>query len=425
MDSNSELPADYHQHNGGKRQSYDEMRRDIQGAQLPYSIVLGESLFSKQKFGDPFELVRPVEHDLTNRAFNWQRSVVRDGGYWRGSFTLEAQRRSEDHEEREWERILVNGFYNWLGNHVEEEYLGGGNALTWRGFVYSITMSAGNSVRRRSYEKIANKVYIRGKPDEATGIKPILASPQDNESILRYGLIEEEIKLVGDDPAMALQQANNHLKRFSTPPIDHISRINLPDTIRLEIEVVGYIHTAGWRLVFHYNKDTTSSYSAMIRNLLNTYCDFLSVENILSFGMTTGNEFDAKTPWEIINTLVEAGAAPIGAIERPLITYWVNEDHGVEMEAVDLTQPDYFIMDGGQWKTRLNEPLTILARKMRPGVVEDTAFPSSSPTVTNLFPRETMSYVYEVRVDSDGKPNWRGESIHEAEMIQVLEESGG
>ncbi len=421
--------TDYHLHNGGSRKSYDEQRRDIQGAQLPYSLVLGESILSRNNINDPFERIRPITHDLTNRALDWQRSIVRDGGYWRGSFTLEAQRRSQDHLEREWAQIIVDAFYNWLGSHVEEEYLGGaGNSQTWRGFVYSVTMSAGNSTRRRSYEKIVNRVIIRGQAPEGSDIKPVLANEEDIDSILRYGLIETEIDFVGDleEPnaaAMAVQQAKNHLKKYSTPPIDFVTRVNLPNTIRLEVEVVGYVHTAGWRMLFDY-EGNDRDYGSITRDLLTNYCDYLSVtpNSILNFGMSTENTFDAETPWEVINKFVEAGAAPIGNTERPLITYWVNDDGEVFMEAVDLTQPDYFIMDGGQWKTRLNEPTTIQARKMRPGVVEDTAFPASSPTVTNLFPRETMGYVYEIRVDSDGKPNWRGESIHEAEMVQVLEE---
>jgi len=81
---------------------------------------------------------------LTTKARDWKRSTRANGGFWKGTFTVEGT----DEEKLDY-------FYTWLGSHVVER---AGGMTTWEGMVFEMDLNHYGVRRRVSLDDMFNSV---------------------------------------------------------------------------------------------------------------------------------------------------------------------------------------------------------------------------------------------------------------------------
>src|SRR3990167_7444227 len=146
-------------------------------------------------YGTPY-----FARNISQEALNWRRSIRRDGGYWMGSFTIDA------------DPIYMGKFFNeYLGFHLEE--IAGGK--TWEGLIYEMDLTINGITRRRSLDMLYN--YVQVKYNDETDTNQESTASSNAASLARYGRREEFLLLDNYPQAAAEQQRDAFLKENAWP----------------------------------------------------------------------------------------------------------------------------------------------------------------------------------------------------------------
>lgn len=411
------------------------------------NLHLFESLLSRTNLTDPFPTSGGAHRlNVEEYAEDWSRSIVRNGGFWQGKFTLSTEER-DDADPLDGSEI-EDLFYNGLGLHLEEEDAG---SVSWEGYVHEVYLSTGNSQMMRSYSDIYNHLTAVDSDGNT------LAVAENIESQLRYGKICKEVKVntnkCFDTPVTIQDQLNNLLAKTAWPYVKHVSRISATSESKLEMRVCGYAHTLAWqpacvdiKKVFGTTIDTqklidyiTAWGDSILFNpapLLGGAIEIIDLIEYLvgqspyiSIGhLETSNQFIngeyCGTPLSIFDELIELGGlTPSGAL-APYWRWYVGIGRLLYWERIDTETPEYLLQGAGEWSAL--DGGIVSPWRMWPAVVEDMAFPTATAEAGSVFPRSTMFYVDEVTTTNrqgtpDGETSWRSEKLEEANKIQIIE----
>jgi hypothetical protein len=340
---------------------------------------------------------------LEGKVQNWRRSIRALGGPWQGSFTLEGDLAE-----------LQAFFYRYLGAHLEERE----GRVTWDGLVYEMELTAAGVTRRRSLEKLSNRV--QASYTDTSGNEQTTAWASNSYSTTRYGQKDEIITLSGGQYAAATAQGyrDTYLAEREWPWARSTSIRNDDSPARLVVSVCGYIFTANWRYVTAAD-DGTGNIDAWISDILSTDCEFLSEgaldANTLQVKRTLAND---KRAWELMKELTGLGDGT-----DPWRLY-ANPGRTVRYEKID-TDPRYYLRRGGVY-TRVGNREVANPWLVQPGVFRDAEYPvrrseGGAPWLSDV--RDI--WVEEVEVGQESglqlKP---GDDYSDAELMAAVQEYG-
>lgn len=410
------------------------------------NLHLFESLLSRANLTDPFPTSGAHRLNVEEYTEDWSRSIVRNGGFWQGKFTLSTEDRDDADPLDKSE--IEDLFYNGLGLHLEEEDAG---SVSWEGYVHEVYLSTGNSQMMRSYNDINN--HLTAVDNDGN----ILAISENIDSQLRYGKICKEIKVKTnkcfDSTSTIQEQLDNLLAKTAYPYTKHVSRIAATTESKLEVRVCGYAHTLAWQPACLEIKDvfgTTIDTQRLIdyiaewrdSNLFNPApllgsaieltdlvrylvenSPHISEGNIEVSNQLINGEY-CDTALSIFDDLIELGGlSPTGSL-APYWRWYVGIGRYLYWERINTETPEYLIQGTGEWSA--SDGSVISPWRMWPATVDDMAFPTTTAEQGSVFPRSTMFYVDEVTVTQrngtpDGSPSWRSEKLEEADKIQIVE----
>lgn len=397
-------------------------------------LLLYDSLLSRPALDAPFDTAN-FYMDLTQHINDWKRNIKRQGGLWQGSFSMHSD--APDDTVDVDRNTLINLFYNALGWHVEEHTAG---VLTWEGYISELYLKTGNTEMVLSYNGLVNHIVAKDSNGD------IVADMMDEESVLRYGLIEEEITIQSVTNQTASQQVENYLRCHAWPRPKPVSRIDPTPHVELQVRVNGYIHTAAWRLMdldilssyratigcddfIEYVKNycgqigfdpeiymaITAPYNWIIQYVLDNYCDYLTPGNIQHNGLYKRGKLEGS-PLDVFMDLADDGGAFVNGVKRPFWRLFAEIGREVHFEPIETNQPDYLLNDSGEWRDIANNQVSDFWA--RPATLEDTTFPVDTQMPGCVFPRNTVFYADEVSVSVDGdwnsKLSWRTAALEEA-----------
>lgn len=348
--------------------------------------------------------------NISQEALNWRRSIRRDGGYWTGSFTIDA------------DPIYLGRFFNeYLGYHLEE-FAG---AKTWEGLIYEMDLILNGVTRRRSLDLLYN--YVTVKYNDDSDAEQTSAAESNAASISRFGRREEYLLLDNYPQAAAEQYRDTFLKEFGWPWA-RVVGVKLgkrnpayKSDNRLDVTVAGYIYTANWR--FETAGDgTTDDVSTWISEIVTTDCEFLQTGGIAA--NTTQVKKDTNMPeraWDVIAELTDLGGLDAYSFAVPY-RFYVDNDRRAFYEQIN-TSPLYSIRDG-QMYTGPGGNTLASPWKVRPGVVRDFDYPGRLTEIDAWLEDGRDFYVSEVEFgDGFAYPVLKTDYFEESEALAAQQEN--
>lgn len=341
---------------------------------------------------------------LGNRVKNWRRSTRLNGGPWQGSFTLEGDLGD-----------LQDFFYRRLGYHLEERE----GRVTWEGMIYEMELTVNGVSRRRSLDKLVNRV--QDSYTDTAGNAQTTAWATNADSIARYGQKDDIATLSGGQYAAATAQSHRdvYLVERAWPwarPAAIRDRANLPSLV---VSVCGYIFTANWRYVTAADGGT-GNIEAWISDILSTDCEYLSEgildTNALQVKRTLNN---SERGWDLLKEL-----AGLGDGTDPWRLY-AEIGRTVRYKPIDVT-PLYYLR-GGNAYTRVGGREPVSPWHVQPGIVRDAEYPLHRAEVGSPWLEDVRDiFIAEVEVGQESglqlKP---GDEYSDAELSAAYAEFGG
>lgn len=370
-----------------------------------YSLVIKESILSRDELTDPVKVDSAVLADVSLMAFDWNRFTVRKGGFWEGSFIL-----STDPPEgvlptsRD---LILELFYEKLGAHVQELGIAEDNDPSWEGYIHEMTLAASNTVRIRTYDDLANSLLVVNNGG-------IVGTLQDNDSILRFGEVQKivDAKRIANVGSNILNYLQAYLGNHAWGKPQFLTTIEPTEELTLEITVRGYIQTAAFKyLITTY---TNANWNTVLNTVFGA-CDYLELLRTERNGTLITAEYEDNL-LAIILELLGMGTPP-----KPFWKGICSVKRKVTVEPVFTAVPDYYIGSNGQWTDSPGNDIKIAARQVLPGVVEDTFFPFKSLETANTFGFTNTFYASRVGVDAEGKLQFSTENAYaEIEHVRLV-----
>lgn len=326
--------------------------------------------------------------DITAQAQNWQRSIRLQGGFWQGSFRVQATIAE-----------LTTWFYERLGCHVEER---SGGQTTWEGLIYEMELAAGGVRRRRSLNTLANATACTWQRYDGRTVTTAFAT--NATSIAQYGR-RETVDSVQGDEAAGEQRRNWLLTRqaWANPSAVSVSKNRTSDAV-LDVQVCGYAFTANWRYTSgnYWDGTVEIGLSDWITELIQADCEFLTPGNIRSNTFEKQKVLQQYTVrcWDFLQELVGLGDAS----DQPW-RLWVGPGRRAHYEAI-TTAPRYYLRHDGLFTTA-GERTALNPYLVQPGVVRDLQYPlhRAEPGAFLTDARDIL--VEEVQVGADGAVSLR------------------
>ena len=338
-------------------------------------------------------------------APTWRRSTRRDGGYWRGSFTLTGER----------DRLALF-FHERLGAHIEEKYSG---YKTWEGMVYEMDLTLEGNTRRRSLDLLSN--YVTATYIDTTGDINTSAAAENEASIARYGRREELLTLDGYPQTASEKRRDTWLKENAWPWARPVGALRGMGANQLTVTVCGYVFTSNWR--YATGGATTGNVSAYIADLI-ANCEFLSAgivnENTLQV------KFESSIPSRTYDVISEQ--AGLGDASGNPWRFWVDNDRRANYKLIDTT-PAYYLR-GGELYASAGGSQAAISWTVKPGVARDMNYPISRAEYSGWLPDARDFYIEEVEAGPGGLA-LKTELFEESEILaaqqayeQALEDTG-
>jgi hypothetical protein len=346
--------------------------------------------------------------DISAKASpTWRRSTRRDGGYWRGSFTLTGER----------DRLALF-FHERLGAHVEEKY---GGFKTWEGMVYEMDLTLEGTTRRRSLDLLSN--YVTSTYINTTGDINTSTAAQNETSIARYGRREELLTLDGYPQTASEKRRDTWLKENAWPWARPVGAGEAIGSDQLTVVVCGYVFTANWR--YTAIGDGSIGYaSTYISEMVESDCEFLSAGIINE--NTLGVKKEPSIPSRTYDVISEQ--AGLGDASGNPWRFYVDNDRRANYQMIDTT-PVYYLR-GGRLFASAGGSQEIVPWIVKPGVARDMNYPISRSEYGGWLPDARDFYIEEVEAGPGGL-SLKTELFEESEILaaqqayeQALEDAG-
>lgn len=323
-------------------------------------------------------------NDISEVSIGWSRSIRRNGGYWRGSLTIPADKGIN----------ILKLFDNGMGYHFSERT---GGIVTWEGLIYEMDLIWKGSRHRRSFAEMFNHVNIYYTDETNTSQNSSAA--ENSVSISKYGRREYVDTLTGQPAAVAEQQRDTTLLENSYPNpyfVDHDSGED-----QLILRPHGYIWTANWRYE-SAGDGTTDTVDGWMTEIVQTDCEFLGVGAIASNTKSIKKAHPApKLALDQIADLNDAG------IDGNPTRYYVGNKRRFYYEQISTT-PSYFdaggvlypASEGGKYLEASH--IAAKAWLLKPGVVRFVDYPIASVQYQGWLQQKRDYYMDEVWVTDNG-----------------------
>lgn len=340
-------------------------------------------------------------------APTWRRSIRRDGGYWRGSFTLTGDR----------DRLALF-FHERLAAHIEEKY---GGFKTWEGLVYEMDLTLDGSTRRRSLDLLSN--YVTATYINTIGDINTSTAAQNEASIARYGRREELLTLDGYPQTASEKRRDTWLKENAWPWARPVGALRGMGSDQLTVTVCGYVFTANWRYT-SVGDGTIGYVSTYISEMVETDCEFLTGGTISE--NTLGVKKEASIPSRTYDVISEQ--AGLGDASGNPWRFWVDNDRRANYKMIETT-PSYYLR-GGELYGSAGGSQAAVPWTVKPSVVRDMNYPISRAEYSGWLPDARDFYIEEVEAGPGGLA-LKTELFEESEILaaqqayqQALEDSG-
>lgn len=316
--------------------------------------------------------------DVTNIAKNWKRSIRLQGGFWQGSFEIEADT-----------PVLQDWFYNRLGYHVVESTAAGN---TWEGMVYEMQLSLNGATLRRSLSTMWNRVEVCNTSSWAD---TPWYTYDNTQSQARYGIRHMRKVSPSDVGNAGAQQWGQRLLKENAYPYARPMGIALGSTSknRLQVTVCGYVFTLNWRIDESGNRTA----SDVLTTVLGRSSQFITAGNIQT-NSTTG-WFGGRV-WDMFKSLT-------GGSDSTLATWTltVGANRQLHYKQLSLSTPNYVILHGKLFNNPGGEISSPYA--VRPGVIRDQENLVTRGEDGSLFTDARDTLVDEVEVQANGRLNFK------------------
>jgi hypothetical protein len=318
--------------------------------------------------------------DISDAAANWKRNIRALGGFWQGSFTLNANTAE-----------MAQAFQTWLGWHVQEHSAGN---VTWEGMIYEMEFEQGGVKRRRSLDLMSNAIRAT-YTDPTTNAATTLAYTTQDQSIARYGRRENTLVVGTLTTASATAQRDTALKENAWPWARPVSLSLKNAKPVLTVKVCGYVFTLNWEYT-SVQDGATGNVSTFINDIIVADCPFVSV------GVIRTNTLQVKRAtaltnraWDTLRDQVVFGDAS----GNPWRLY-VDVGRKVYYEQI-VTTPKYYLFDGGL-RSSIGESVGVFPWLVRPAVVRDSTYPVTRAETGSFLSDARDMWIPEVEVDAHG-----------------------
>jgi hypothetical protein len=331
--------------------------------------------------------------NITETVERWSRSKRFNGWSWEGSFRLTGD-----------EGELLEFMHTRLGYHLEEQV---GGETTWEGLIYEMDMHHAGVVRRRSLPLLWNYLLVDYISDADTTVTTSVT--QDLNSLAKYGRKEEVLTLDGVTAAMAQAYADTYLKENAWPwarPVA-VSNATAP---RLDVIVVGYVHTANWRYASIVD-ETTTNLNVWIKDIVDADFEFLSTGFIATNALQVVRKINMRRRgWDKLEEL-----RALGDTNGDLYQLSVSAGRRVNYGKVG-TEPRY-LLSGGRIMDLSGAAIELSPYLVEPNVVRDQGWPIRSQEKGSFFDDSRDMLIDEIKVDRNGRLSLRTPLFTEAEIL--------
>lgn len=374
-----------------------------------FDLTLYDSRLSKDNLLDPIKTSSGIYLDVTQYAYGWNRKIRRIGGMWEGSFNLSTNPPAGIQPIDR--AIALEIFYSKLGLHVEERVPNEGDTPTFEGYIHDVYLSTANSQRIRSYDELANRLIV---VDGSCNVTDVI---ENEQSILRYGAIEKivdvsQLSTTGTNITDYLTQL---LRSTSWVRPNFVGRIASTSDITLQIRIRGYIFTSAFR--YYINSFVDTPVSTVVNDIF-TSLDYLVPGIINTNSLLITNDY-CDNAMKILTMLTE-----LGSLNNPLWVLSLNNYNRLNYDELDISKPQYYITFDGRWTNTQNSDVAVNARRITPGIVEDTMFPVFKDEPNSVFLKSNVFLAEQIGVRPNGSPEWSTNDIFdEVEDIHILSEA--
>lgn len=243
----------------------------------------------------------PMIDNFTPVIREWRRSIRAVGGYWLGSFHLNA----EDVGREE----LLKWYNDYLGNHLEERTFG---LTSWEGLLIEMSLTLDGIEYRRTLDREWWHNYVKVLYRDG-GAQTTTAWGQNADSVAEYGRMEYIDSIGEATSAQATALRDTRLADFGFPRSRMVGGLEFSSEPReqmvdnLQVTVAGYVATMNWR--YRESSIVATAASTAISTLVGA-SEFITAGTIDTNALSV--DVDCTTPqrlWDAIEDIILQGDA--------------------------------------------------------------------------------------------------------------------